>query len=80
MEIEVNGIKYRKREASKPSKGVAKLMIIASMFGGLKSCSSNIEGINIVEEFKLIQEKKSKLSKAQRDSVVYQFNRYYEMV
>ena len=46
----------------------------------LKLPNDKIQGVNIVEEFRLIQEKKSKLSKAQRDSVVYQFNRYYEMV
>lgn len=80
MEIEINGIKYRKKEIKKPSKNFIRLVSMAQMFSGLKLQNSNIQGVNIVEEFKLIQEKKSKLSKAQRDSVVYQFNRSYEMV
>lgn len=80
MEIEINGIKYRKKEIKKPSKNFVRLVSIAKIFGGLKLPNNNIQGIKIIEEFKLIQENKSKLSKAQRDSVVYQFNRYYEMV
>ena len=79
MEIEVNGIKYRQKETKKPSKNFVKLVSMAQIFGGLKLPNSNIEGVNIVEEFRLIQEKKSKLSRTQRDSVIYQFNRYYEM-
>ena len=80
MEIEVNGIKYRQKETKKPSKNFVKLVSMAQIFGGLKLPNSNIEGVNIVEEFRLIQEKKSKLSRTQRDSVIYQFNRHYEMV
>ena len=76
--MEINGIQYKEREVYKPSKGVTKLLTFATMFGGLKLGGSNLEGINIVEEFKLIQEKKSKLSRADRDSVIYQFNKYYE--
>lgn len=78
--IEINGIKYRKKEPKKLSKSFIKLVSMAQIFGGLKLPNNNIEEINIVEEFKLIQEKKSKLSKRQRDSVVYQFNSYYEIV
>lgn len=80
MEIEVNGIKYRQKETKKPSKNFVKLVSMAQIFGGLKLPNSNIQGVNIVEEFRLIQEKKSKLSRKQRDSVIYEFNRYYEMV
>lgn len=80
MEIEINGIKYKKKETKKPSKNFVKLVSMAQIFGGLKLPNDNIQGVNIIEEFKLIQEKKSKLSKAQRDSVLYQFNCSYEMV
>ena len=80
MEIEINGIKYRKKETKKSSKNFIKLVSMAQIFGGLKLPNDKIQGVNIVEEFKLIQEKKSKLSRAQRDSVIYQFNRSYEMV
>jgi len=80
MEIEINGLKYRQKETKKPSKNFVKLVSMAQIFGGLKLPNSNIKGVNIVQEFRLIQEKKSKLSRAQRDSVIYQFNRHYEMV
>lgn len=77
MELEINGIKYKKRESPKLSKGVTKLVMMATMFGGLKFGDSKLDDIDVVEEFKLIQDKKSTLSRAQRDSVIYQFNRNY---
>lgn len=77
-EIEINGIIYRQKQIKKTSKNYVKLVSIAHMFGCFKLSNSNIYGVNIVEEFKLIQEKKSKLSKKQRESVVYEFNHYYE--
>ena len=80
IEIEINGLKYRQKETKKQSKNFVKLVSMAQIFGGLKLPNSNIQGINIVEEFKLIQEKKSKLSKTQRDSVIFQFNRNFELV
>ena len=80
MEIEINGLKYRQKETKKTSKNFVKLVSMAQIFGGLKLPNSNIEGVNIVEEFKLIQEKKSKLSRKDREWVVFQFNRHYEMV
>ena len=80
MEIEINGLKYRKKETRKPSKNFVKLASMAQIFGGLKLPNSNIEGVNIVDEFRLIQEKKSKLSRKDREWVVFQFNRHYEMV
>ena len=80
MEIEINGIKYKQKETKKPSKSFVKLISVAQIFGGLKLPNDNIQGVNIVDEYRLIQEKRSKLSRAQRDSVIYQFNRSYEMV
>lgn len=80
MEIEINGLKYRQKETKKPSKNFVKLVSMAQIFGGLKLQNNNIQGVNIVEEFKLIQEKKSKLSRTQRDSVIFQFNRNFELV
>ena len=38
------------------------------------------ENINIIKEFELIQQKKSKLSSANREWVVSQFNKYFEEV
>ena len=90
MEIEINGLKYRQKEqnnqqTAKQSRMSVMLMGMAMMFSGQGSVGTSkrqreTPKVNIVEEFKLIQEKKSKLSKAQRDSVVYKFNRSYEIV
>ena len=35
MEIEINGIKYRKKETKKPSKNFVRLVSMAQIFGGL---------------------------------------------
>ena len=37
-------------------------------------------GINIVKEFELIEQKKSKLPRATRDAIVRKFNSFYEKV
>jgi hypothetical protein len=78
--MEINGIEYRKKDLKKPSKGVLNLMSMAEIYGGYKFGGNNLEGVSIIEEFRLIQDKKSKLSKAKRDSVVFEFNRRYEEI
>lgn len=57
---------------------MGRTLVLLQMFGAIKKTKDL--GVNIFEEFRLIQDKKSKLSKAQRDSVVYQFNLHYEKV
>lgn len=77
MEISVNGIKYKVKEQPKK---IGRMGSIALSVGlGLFDKFSEQE-INIVEEYRLIQEKKSKLSRSLRDWVVYQFNKEYERV
>lgn len=87
MEIEVNGIKYQKIEHKpvRTSKASSKLLMMALMFGGLGLYNSGIKktqlpDINIVNEYGLIQRKKSNLSSKERDSVVYQFERQYKQI
>ena len=90
MEIDINGLKYRQKEqnnqqTTRQSRMSVILMGMAMMFGAQGSIGTSkrqreTPKVNIVEEFKLIQEKKSKLSRKDRDWVVFQFNRYYEIV
>ena len=90
MEIEINGLKYRQKEqnnqqTTRQSRMSVMLMGMAMMFGAQGSIGTSkrqreTPKVNIVEEFKLIQEKKSKLSRKDRDWVVFKFNRYYEIV
>lgn len=86
--ITIGGIEYvpkPDKSSSKGSRAASKLMMMASVFGGL-SQMPNIggkgislpPGIDIISEFKLIQEKKSKLSSRQRDHVVSQFKSRFE--
>ena len=90
MEIEINGLKYRQKEqnnqqTARQSRMSVMLMGMAMMFSGQGSVGTSkrqreTPKVNIVEEFKLIQENKSKLSRKDREWVVFQFNRLYEMV
>ena len=85
--MEINGITYkRKSVASVPArttiKAVAMMEITAAMYkmsGRLKS-TDKTAGINIVKEFELIEQKRSKLPRATRDAVVRKFNSFYEKV
>ena len=90
MEIEIDGLKYRQKEQNKEqsfrkSKMATMIMGMAMMF----TAQENIGGskrqietpkVNIVDEFKLIKEKKSKLSRKDRDWVIFQFNRNFQLV
>lgn len=89
--FEVNGVRYAriKREKPTPKKTDAKLaswMVAAQAIYDsmiereLKAADTLPEGTNIIEEYGLIQLKKSKLSKRQRDQVVHTFERNYVKV
>jgi hypothetical protein len=87
MSIEINGIKYQeiKREPYKPSKAVSRVMTMAMMIGGLDCFSGGStpktrHSIDLVKEYELIQQKKSNLTKRQRDQIEWRFNRQYERV
>ncbi len=84
-EIEINGIKYASvadERIQKQGSGMYRLMAMAAMFGSVTS--NSMKGprpkIDLEKEFELIQLKQSKLSRDQRDYVVYQFNRKYKQI
>jgi hypothetical protein len=86
--IEINGIKYKKKP-QKPIRPMSpmmmSLMLMAEMsyspyMGVSQSKKENHSGINIVEEYGLIQQKKSKLSRKEREWVVYKFERDFAPV
>ena len=78
--MEINGITYKKREQVIASGGrsVGKMFALLQTFGVIKNQKDL--GVNIVEEFKLIQEKRSLLSRADRELVERQFNCAYDIV
>lgn len=89
MEIEIDGLKYRQKLTNNKPKiyGKSFMMLygMAMMFSGQGSVGSSKKQsepprVNIVEEYKLIQAKKSRLSRNDRDWVVRQFNREFELV
>lgn len=83
--IAVNGVKYREKEKQqrKPMSTplIAALMLAqgySHILGG--SDQKSTPNVDIVKEYGLIQQKKSLLSKSERDWVVDQFNRKYEQI
>lgn len=87
--IEVNGQAYelieREERKSKNNSSLAAAMLMATMAQVNAYGTNNYErklpeGIDIVKEFALIQQKKSKLSKWNRDKVVSIFNSYYKKI
>jgi len=86
--IEINGTKYIERQAEKPNSRLGGkmglLLGMAAMFGGMMGdMMGDIKeperpDVNIVEEYKLIQQKKSQLSRSQRDWVEYTFNKHFK--
>jgi hypothetical protein len=87
MEIEINGVKYQQKEQPKRkpmSKSLMTLFFMAEMAGsfGMGGGSSQKEtpNVDVVKEYGLVQQKKSNLSKSQRDWVVWQFEKNFERV
>ncbi len=87
----INGIEYERiQHETKPSrKGTSRMLALASMMAmmggagmmdyGSSSYSRGLpSNIDIVKEFELIQQKKSNLSKWERDQVVHIFNQNFK--
>jgi len=85
MIIEINGVKYIQNEKVKGTSSRRNLspelfgmMMIGQLMGGGYGYETKREpkrpAVNIIEEYKLIQQKKSGLSKSQRDWVCRQFH------
>ncbi len=75
MEIEINGIKYQQKE--QPKKPMSRTLMAMMVMGG-GSRQKETPNVDLVEEYGLIQQKKSTLSKSQRDWVVWQFEKNFE--
>ncbi|MFA6889283.1 MAG: hypothetical protein WC254_07350 [Candidatus Woesearchaeota archaeon] len=85
MIVEVNGEQYESIERKSP-KMSSKMMSILAMgmimsgnsFGGYKEPER--PQVDIVKEYELIQQKKSNLTKAQRNWVVHQFESNFKKI
>ena len=79
--MEINGITYKRKSvvATVPARTRTKVAAMNKMSGRLKS-TNKTAGIDIVKEFELIEQKRSKLPRATRDAVVRKFNSFYEKV
>lgn len=83
MDVTIKGKTYRSKEQpeKKMSHGMAKILMMATMFGGMSGYGGKSEPerpkVDIVKEYELILDKKSKLSKSQRDWVEWQFNKNF---
>lgn len=86
MDVDINGVIYRKVEIKQPvmAPAIGRIMMMAAMYGGmygmLGSKPKSRPTVNLVEEYKLIQQKKSELSRNDRDWVIGLFNREYKRV
>ena len=86
--MEINGVTYieRKPSSQKMPSGMARIMMMTMAMGigsayGEENKSNPVprKEVNIIEEFELIQQKKSNLSKSQRNQVEYEFNKHFEI-
>jgi hypothetical protein len=82
--IEINGVKYRsvEHEPMKFGKTMSMVLAMATIAGAYENPVTHVErpNVNIVEEYKLILQKKSKLSRSQRGWVISQFKRNYSPI
>lgn len=86
MEIEVNGTKYKQRESTTKSRGksatraaLASILVTAGIYG-VAPRRKEMPDYNLFDEIELIQNKKSKLSRSEREYIVREFNRMFEPV
>ena len=87
MKIEINGLHYRqKKQEHKNDNKIVSLILGASMMFsargivGTSKRERDYPKVNLIEEYKLIQQKKSKLSRKDREWIIFQFNRNYELI
>jgi len=84
--MEINGIEYeeipRNQVVSKTGRMALMLAGFAAMgyMGSSAKSQDILKGIDIVKEFELIQQKKSKQTKRVRDAVIYAFNKSFRPV
>ena len=87
MELEINGIKYaeiEKQPKKQMSSSMARVVVMATMFGAMGgnevSKTRERPSVDLIKEFELIQQKKSKLPRNDRDWVVFQFNKRFKQL
>ena len=85
MEIEINGIKYQEKEQNKSTKRLPYSVLAALAFASFdpflpKQKSFNPPNVNIITEYELILNKKSKLSSRKREWVVKEFKRNFVQI
>lgn len=91
MTIEIEGIKYQEKEHPQARSGgliggrlsmirMAAAMIASSIGTNDGSQDSALYTIELIEEYKLIQQKKSNLSANQRRQVVHRFERMFTKI
>ena len=83
MEVEINGKKYQRIEKKPMSKSVSKMLMMVSMFAGISGLSGYTKKrptVILEQEYGLIEKKKSKLSRNDRDWVIYQFESQYKLI
>ena len=86
--IEIEGKFYEQITQKSSTNGVSRKMLgmlaMAGVMHNLSFGGSNYSrqrpSVNIIEEFRLIQQKKSKLSRSDRDWVIRQFNRNFREI
>lgn len=83
--LEINGVKYQQKEidnASGITKKLHPILVFSERYFHLESKTQKIlpKNVDIVKEFELIQLKKSKLSKSNRDLVESIFHKHFEIV
>lgn len=82
--IHIEGKSYQKiARPSRPQvqgKMMKHLMDVAMIYGGVDLNQNKAPRANLIEEFELIQQKKSKLSRAERDRVVWEFSKHYRLI
>jgi len=86
LEVEIDGkiyvkIEQNNQETARLSRMSMMLYGMAMMFGGggTSSYQRYFPKVNLIEEYKLIIAKKSKLSRAERDMVINRFNKNFKL-
>jgi len=74
--FQIQGINYRRKNKQQSTMNPYLLSIVEEFYGKSKP---KLPNVNIVSEFELIQKKQSNLSRSQRNSVEYEFNKRYEV-
>ena len=80
--FDVNGKKYVPIERERTNPTMSRMMLMAMAFSSIDPLSHiktrEAPNVNLIEEFSLIQQKKSKLSRSDREWVINQFNRNFK--